>query len=171
MIFENVVHQSTKYPTLQQDLRFLATTVTYFAEMKFQMRLLSSVCSKLQHTATVFLQLAQSHTRHFNSKSPADNATDLSQNPNYSGLDEHGTESWDDLTSTDLGNCDMKSYLNWLPVDMDVTSRILEAEIQDSRFHDSDCTPENSSTYFRGPTTERVFDWFLWDEYYGSVNN
>ncbi|KAJ5611392.1 hypothetical protein N7510_008111, partial [Penicillium lagena] len=170
VIFENVIQQSIQYPTLEQDLRFLATMVTYYADMKSQMRHLASVCSKLQHTATVFLQLAQSHARNSNFTTPANNAAGISQHPNCSGLAEHGTEPWDDLTSTDLGNCDMTNYLNWLPVDMDVTSRILEAEIQDSRFHHSDCKPESSSTYLHRPTTERMFDWFLWDDYYGSVD-
>lgn len=134
------------------------------------MRLLAGVCSKLEHTAAVFLQLAQSHTRYNNSAKPTDDAARLSQQPNSSALDDHDTLSWDDMTDADLVHCDFANYLNWLPVDMDATSRILETELQGSRSQNSDRKPESTSTYFQRPASDRVFEWFLWDDYYGDIN-
>lgn len=169
MIFENIIHQSGQYPTLEQDLGLLATTVTYFTKMRSQMRLLTGVCSKLQHTATVFLQLAQSHTRHSTSSKPAGDATGASKYWNDSGVNENGTQSWDELIDADLSGNDFINYLNLLPVDMNATSRILETELQ---FPGSNCSnreKEDNSTYLQRPTLERAFDWFSWEDYYGST--
>jgi hypothetical protein len=71
VIFDNVVHHQNHGPTIEQDLSLLTTTVTYFADMRSQMRLLACVCSKLQHTAAVFLHLAQTHVRHKPRQNPA----------------------------------------------------------------------------------------------------
>lgn len=171
VIFENIVHQSGPYPTLEQDLHLLNTSVTYYSQMRTQMRLLAGVCSKLQHTATVFLRLAQSHIHHNHSNSTEPAAEDDAyQQPNGLGMDEHVAQPWDDLTGTDLGNFNMMNYLNCLPVDMDVTSRILEAEIHASNLHHSGRKMEDEPTYFHGPTSDHVFDWFLWDDYYGGID-
>lgn len=134
------------------------------------MRLLAGLCSKLEHTAAVFLQLAQSHTRYSNSAKPTDDAARLPQRPNSPGLDEHGTQPWDGMTDADLVHCDFANYLNWLPVDMEPTSRILETELQGSRSQHSDRKPESTSTYFQRPASDRIFEWFLWDDYYGGTN-
>ncbi|KAJ5118818.1 hypothetical protein N7448_010525, partial [Penicillium atrosanguineum] len=170
VIFENIIHQSSQYPALEQDLRLLATTVTYFTEMRSQMRLLAGVCSKLQHTATVFLQLAQSHARHGTSLKPATNATSPSKHWNSSGLGEDGIQSWGDLIDADLSDNDFINYLNLLPVDMDATSRILETELQFPGPNYSNSEKENNPTYLQRPTLDRVFDWFSWDDYYGSTS-
>lgn len=144
--------------------------VTYFTEMRSQMRFLAGVCAKLEHTAAVFLQLAQSHTRYSDSAKPTDDAARLSQRSNSSGLNEHGIQSWDGMIDADLVHSDFTNYLNWLPVDMDATSRILETELQGSRTHHSDRKPESTSTYFQRPASDRIFEWFLWDDYYGDTN-
>ncbi|KAJ5369515.1 hypothetical protein N7509_014127 [Penicillium cosmopolitanum] len=170
VIFENLVHQHSHYPKHDEDLRLLATTVNYFAEMRSQMRLLAGLCYKLQHTAAVFLQLAQSHTRHGNSTKPAGNTAPLSQQQKSSALGEKATQPWDDLINIDLGDHDFSTYLNWLPVDMNATSRILETELQGPKSHHPDRSQESSLPYPQKPMSDRTFDWFLWDDYYGSTN-
>lgn len=166
------MHQRSHYPKYDEDLRLLATAVNYFAEMKSQMRLLAGLCSKLQHTAAVFLQLAQSHTRRGNSTKTASNISGapLSQQHISSALGEQATQPWDDLINVDLGDHDFITYLNWLPVDMNATSRILETELQGPKSHHPDRSQESSLPYPQKPMSDRTFDWFLWDDYYGSTN-
>jgi hypothetical protein len=169
VIFENIIHQPSQYPTLEQDLRLLATTVTYFTEMRLQMRLLAGVCSKLQHTAAVFLQLAQSHTRHSTSAKPSADTSRFSEQSNSSRLGGHATQSWDDSINADLDGHEFMNYLNCLPADMNDTSQILETELQVSKPQHLDGEQETSSAYLQRPTSDCAFDWFLWNDYYGNT--
>lgn len=164
------MHQSSQSPKHEDDLRLLAVAVNYFAEMRPQMRLLADLCSKLQHTAAVFLHLAQSHNRHCNSTTPARNAVPLSQQPEISEPEKQTTYSWDGLIDIDLSDDEIITYLNCLPVDMEATSRILENELQFPQSHHSVYGEESSPTCFQKQISDCTFGWFLWDDYYGSSN-
>ncbi|KAJ5281836.1 hypothetical protein N7478_007208 [Penicillium angulare] len=163
VIFENVVQQPSQYAGYEDDLRLLATAVNYYAEMKSQMRLLSSLCSKLQHTMSVFFQLAQSHTGNVGeTKLPKDKAP-ISQ-------EEEAVPPWNDLIDMDLGDLDITPYLNWLPIDMNHTFQILETELQAPKVRPSHNFEECGPAYSQKPISDRTFDWFLWDDYYASPN-
>lgn len=164
------MHQSSQFSKREDDLRLLAIAVNYFAEMRPQMRLLADLCSKLQHTAAVFLHLAQSHIRHCTSTKAALDADPLSEQLKTSEPDEQTTPSWNDLINIDLNDDELITYLNCLPVDMDATSRILENELQFPQSHHSDYGEESSPTYLQKPILDCTFGWFLWDDYYGSSN-
>ncbi|RAK75021.1 fungal specific transcription factor domain-containing protein, partial [Aspergillus fijiensis CBS 313.89] len=106
VIFENIVHHSGPMtPTVAHDLNLLATTVTYFASMRSQMRLLATLCTRLEHVAATFLQLA----RNFHSAST-------------------GTEGppceWHDheRTRVEVEELNGSSYLDLLPADMGALS-------------------------------------------------
>ncbi|KAJ5523373.1 hypothetical protein N7513_012917 [Penicillium frequentans] len=170
VIFENIVHQNSESSKQEDDLRLLTVAVNYFAEMRPQMRLLADLCSKLQHTAAVFLHLAQSHNRHCNSIKPTRNAVPLSQQPKISGPDGQNTHPWDYLIDVDLSDYELITYLNCLPVDMEATSRILENELQFPQSHHLHHVETGIPTYFQRPISDCTFGWFLWDDYYGSSN-
>ena len=151
-------------------MRLLAMAVDYFADMRAQMRLLAGLCTKLQHTATVFLQLAQSHIRHCNSRKSAQDKVPLSKQAKGLRPGEQTAQQWDDLIDIDLDDDALIAYLNCLPVDMNATSRILESELQVPQPHNPDHGEENSPTYFQNPMSDCTFGWFLWDDYYGISN-
>lgn len=134
------------------------------------MRLLAGLCSKLQHTAAVFLHLAQSHIRHCYPKKPIPSAVLLFQQPKGSEAGEHATQPWDHLIDLEMGEQELITYLNYLPADMNATSRILETELQVPQFHHLRRGEENSPIYSQQPLSDCTFGWFLWDDYYGSSN-
>ncbi|GFF86535.1 uncharacterized transcriptional regulatory protein C11D3.07c [Aspergillus lentulus] len=138
--------------------------------MRSQMRLLAPVCSKLQHTAAVFLQLAQTHVRPKASTNLGSKATRSSKQAISSRLDGPATEG---LTDAALGQLDITSYLEWLPAAIDNTYRILEVERQDATDRHSGSTEGNNLREFptRRPTSDRVFDWFSWDAYYAGIDS
>ncbi|KAJ5623059.1 hypothetical protein N7490_011664 [Penicillium lividum] len=170
VIFENIVHRPSQSQKHENDLDLLAITVNYFAEMRPQMRLLAGLCSKLQHTATVFLQLAQSYIRHCYSIKPKQYTVLLSQQPKSSRPDEQATQPWDDLIDIALDDQELINYLSCLPVDMNPTSRILETELHVPQSHRPDRAENMSPTYSQQPMSDFTFGWFLWDDYYGSSN-
>ncbi|GFG12915.1 hypothetical protein IFM61392_07659 [Aspergillus lentulus] len=144
--------------------------VTYFADMRSQMRPLASVCSKLQHTAVVFLQLAQTHVRPKASTKPGSKATRSSKQAISSRLDGLPHRSVG-LTDAGLGQLDITCYLEWLSADMDNTYRVLEVEMQDATDRHSGPSDGTDLREFptRGTTSDRVFDWFSWDAYYAEI--
>ncbi|KAJ5769064.1 hypothetical protein N7520_003623, partial [Penicillium odoratum] len=170
VVFENIVHRPSHSQKHENDLRLLAITVNYFADMRPQMRLLADLCSKLQHTAAVFLQLAQSHVRHCYSTKPTQNAVLLSQQPKSSRADEQATQTWNDLIDIALDDQELINYLSCLPVDMNSTSRILETELHVPQSHRPNRAENMSPTYSQQPISDCTFGWFLWDDYYGSSN-
>ncbi|RAL08544.1 uncharacterized protein BO97DRAFT_353820, partial [Aspergillus homomorphus CBS 101889] len=101
VIFENIVHHPGPVtPTKEHDLNLLATTVTYFASMRSQMRLLATLCTRLEHVANTFLQLARNvHC-----------ASSKTMQRKW-----HGYEA----TGVDLEGLDVASYLDWLPADIE----------------------------------------------------
>ncbi|PYH48908.1 uncharacterized protein BP01DRAFT_362639 [Aspergillus saccharolyticus JOP 1030-1] len=104
VIFENIVHHSGPVtPTTEHDLNLLATTVTYFASMRSQMRLLATLCTRLEHVAAAFLHLARNIHR-----SPATAAECTPQ-------EQHGGEH----IPADVGAINYASYLDWLLADLE----------------------------------------------------
>lgn len=65
VIFENIVHHTCWTPAVEQDLQLLSATMTYYSEMRSQMRLLATVCARQQRVAAIFLRLAQIHDRQY----------------------------------------------------------------------------------------------------------
>lgn len=195
MIFENIVHfrGGPLTPEIEQDLGLLAITVTYFAEMRSQMRLLATVCFRLQHAAAVFLQLAQAHvSRYVSSARRRRRSTESSwsidpppqtmmNNTPQGDNGPDGTRSWDQqarsniisgyaqareaLTAIDMGEMDISSYLEWLPSNTDDSTwpMFFEAERSNSRAIGN---PPAKSAQNRRQTFDIVFDWFSWDSYY-----
>lgn len=134
------------------------------------MRLLSGLCFKLQHTAAVFLQLAQSHICHDKSIYFQKGADDITQQLKASGPGEEAAESQNNLIDLVLGDHDLTNYLNCLPLEMNDTSQILETEFQVPKSHIFHLGEEDNPPYPQRPISDRTFDWFLWDDYYGSSN-
>ncbi|GFG20311.1 uncharacterized transcriptional regulatory protein C11D3.07c [Aspergillus udagawae] len=133
----------------------------------------SRVCSKLRHTAAIFLQLAQAHVRNKTSTKPGSKATRSSKRINTSRLDGPATQACEGSTDAGLGQLDITSYLEWLPGDMDATCRMLEVEMQDATDQHSGLGEGSNLTEFpiRRPASDRVFDWFSWDVYYADIDS
>ncbi|KNG89742.1 hypothetical protein ANOM_001973 [Aspergillus nomiae NRRL 13137] len=131
VIFENIVHHTCWTPTVEQDLQLLSTTVTYYAEMRSQMRLLATVCTRLQRVAAVFLQLAQTYVRQHTSDPTADNMVTSTENCSTSPSGDYNMSAYSDRAmndfapdsakdsetqpNVDMGEPDVASYLEWLP--------------------------------------------------------
>ncbi|OQE06566.1 hypothetical protein PENVUL_c017G03689 [Penicillium vulpinum] len=159
VIFGNIIHSdNARTPMIEQDLDLLSATVDYFAEMRSQMRLLATVCSRLQHTASAFLRLAQVHvSRHALTQSVETPARPAQPPPIQSSHshDHHPEDSMD----LDLGQFNVASYLEWLPADMGSPWPILDSN-----------RPEVSSRpRDKRPTLGDMFDWFSWDTYYSGT--
>ncbi|PYI27435.1 hypothetical protein BP00DRAFT_405016 [Aspergillus indologenus CBS 114.80] len=102
VIFENIVHHPGPVtPTVEHDLNLLATTVMYFASMRSQMRLLATLCTRLEHVAATFLQLAR-------------NVHSTSTGTENMLCERHG----DECTQVHVGELNGASYLDLLPADM-----------------------------------------------------
>lgn len=195
MIFENIVHfrGGPLTPEIEQDLGLLAVTVTYFAEMRSQMRLLATVCFRLQHAAAVFLKLAQAHVSRYASAGSTESSASIDSPPQVVNSPQNdrpeglATSAWgqqardnivngysqahEALTAVDMGEMDISSYLEWLPSTMDdITWPMLDAERPNSRAIHSNPTSKGNhpakSTQNRRQTFDSVFDWFSWDSYY-----
>ena len=159
--------------------------MAYYAQMQFQMRLLATVCARLQRVAATFLQLAQTHVRQHTSTPTADDilistgshSTTQSghyDRPAYNGpvmkdLASGQTGDGGTLPNVDVGEPNIASYLEWLPADLTLTWPLADVERRELNSSDSVAgdrrTPRNSS---RKPF-DSVFDWFSWDAYYADV--
>jgi hypothetical protein len=157
VVFDNIIHpQNYHTSTIEQDLELLSATVKYFTAMQFQMRLLATVCSRLEHTAAVFLKLAQNHVSYREStKSPGQHVPykQAARNRNFDY-----NETLADLMGLDVGN--VANYIEWLPTDMDTTWPLPEAERHEKMF---------SRPGDRGQMSGNMFDWFSWDSYYAGT--
>ncbi|KZL67587.1 fungal specific transcription factor domain-containing protein [Colletotrichum tofieldiae] len=194
VVFENLVQNYTfqSAMTIDQDLKLLATTVSYFASMRAQMRLLATVCSRLERVAAVFLQLAKSYlgrrvllsddirgsgrstignslsntslapVQPTNGDEPLNSFKGKETNFNWN-QDEDGPALEDDV---EIGN-----FLNWLPADSFTTGLFME------RGQHNEAAPANTAVFSAGlssPESSRgrkrafdaTFDWFSWDAYY-----
>ncbi|KAJ6190261.1 Transcription factor [Penicillium mononematosum] len=159
VIFGNIVNNdSPQIATVEQDLSLLSATVDYFVAMRSQMRLLATVCSRLQHTASVFLQLARTHvsgrvlTQTY--EKPANPFQPPPTQPTYT----YGQHP-EDLMDLDLGELDVSNYLEWLPADMGSAWPIFDTNRPDM----------SSRLGNKRPSQGSGFDWFSWDTYYSGA--
>ncbi|PYI11756.1 hypothetical protein BO78DRAFT_413565 [Aspergillus sclerotiicarbonarius CBS 121057] len=159
VIFENIIHhRGPSTATIQQDLSLLSSTVTYFADMRSQVRLLATVCSRLQSAAGAFLQLAQLHIANCASSSDLSSSQVQIQGPGAtrSARPDEQHDHPNQPLDLNMGDVDVANYLDWLPADMELDSvRAL-------------CENEKGSGGSRR-TFDSMFDWFSWDAYYGGV--
>ncbi|OQE10701.1 hypothetical protein PENFLA_c081G08660 [Penicillium flavigenum] len=159
VIFGNIVNNdSPRTATVEKDLSLLSATVEYFAAMRSQMRLLATVCSRLQHTASIFLQLARAHVSGRiptqTHEKPAKSFQPTPIQPTYT-YDQH-TE---DLMDLDLGELNVSNYLEWLPTDMGSAWPIFDTKRPDV----------SSRLGNKRPSQGSGFDWFSWDTYYSGT--
>jgi hypothetical protein len=159
VIFGNIVHNNSAHAsTIEQDLNLLSATVDYFAAMKLQMRLLATLCSRLQHTASAFLQLAQVHVSRCASTQAIEKPAESFQPP-VPSIDSH-CQHPADVMDVDLGELDVANYLEWLPADMGSPWPMFGADrpqVSSSRLGD------------KRPIPGDIFDWFSWDTYYSGT--
>lgn len=201
MIFENIVHYrgGPLTPEIEQDLGLLAITVTYFAEMRSQMRLLATVCFRLQHSAAVFLQLAQAHvSRYASSSSGGGRNTESSWSignppPQASINTPQGDSGQDGITASMTwgqqaksnvvnGYAQAREALTAVDMEeMDITSYLewLPSNMDDSTwpmfeaegpYSRANGDPLAKNVQNRRQKFESVFDWFSWDSYYAGNN-
>ncbi|KAJ5383252.1 Transcription factor, partial [Penicillium concentricum] len=160
VIFGNIIHNNgAQASTIEQDLNLLSATVDYFAEMRSQMRLLATVCSRLQHTASVFLQLAQVHVSRCALAETIETPDKSFQPPSVQPMDNHIQHS-EDLMDLDFGELNVTNYLEWLPADMGSPLSIFDGNrpgVSSSRLGEKKSIPGN------------MFDWFSWDTYYSGT--
>ncbi|KAJ5297882.1 Transcription factor [Penicillium antarcticum] len=155
VVFDNIIHpQDYHTATIDQDLELLSVTVNYFKAMQSQMRLLATVCSRLEHTAAIFLKLAQNHVSHRASAKTTAPAAPHKQSASH----QNYNQALADLMDLDVS--DMSNHIEWLPVDMDTTWPLPEAEKHD---------PVHSRPADRGQMSSNMFDWFSWDSYYAGT--
>ncbi|KAE8324017.1 fungal-specific transcription factor domain-containing protein [Aspergillus sergii] len=184
VIFENIVHHTCWTPAVEQDLQLLSTTVAYYAEMRSQMRLLATVCARLQRVAATFLRLAQTHVRQYASAQIANNMESSTESPRPSQAGDYDGSAYSDRGMNDLASSlaedsgnfpgvdveepDVATYLEWLPADLNPTWPMADVEHQDPNSHPGAGdrgTSRNSSR----KAFDSVFDWFSWDAYYAEV--
>ncbi|KAJ5494629.1 Transcription factor, partial [Penicillium fimorum] len=160
VIFGNIIHsENAQIPTIEQDLNLLSATVNYFSEMRSQMHLLATVCSRLQHTASVFLQLAQLHVSRCALTQASEKSAKSFQPPPVQPIDSCGQRP-EDLMDVDVRELNIASYLEWLPTDMGSTWPLFDVnppEVASSHIGDDKSIPGN------------MFDWFAWDTYYSGT--
>ncbi|KAK1763066.1 fungal-specific transcription factor domain-protein [Phialemonium atrogriseum] len=186
VIFGNIIREP-RAPTAQQDLTLLSTAVSYFASMRSQVNLLVNLSSKLEHVATVFLQLARRQVVHSASGTATNTASGVPTNSRTlrTGQSESGdslrhdgplgqeirSSTCDiplmvDLSMFDVGSMDINSYLDWLPADATVRPR------QDSEMdHDPNFPSGSNLSRGRKRPFDSTFDWFSWDTYYAGTGS
>jgi hypothetical protein len=114
------------------------------------MRLLATACSRLEHTASVFLQLAQNYVSR-PLREPAHKKVRLSGNPqqHYSGL-----------VDLDVPEVNVANYLEWLLAETEIAT-----PTQDIDGHQPDSFGSNQRRM-----SGNMFDWFSWDSYYAGAD-
>ncbi|PTU20328.1 hypothetical protein P175DRAFT_0510242 [Aspergillus ochraceoroseus IBT 24754] len=188
VVFENIVNRknSSTPATIEQDLALLATTVAYFANMRTQMRLLAPICSRLQHVAAGFLELAQlqaSHHASTDTGSNFDRSLETHDMPHLDGANKATSRRCDPqtmneiatgyghareaLSNGDMSDPDVASYLEWLPTDIDASWPMFDLGGQGSA-GDRDSHGRRSSQT-RRRAFDGMFDWFSWDAYYAGT--
>jgi hypothetical protein len=159
VVFDNIIHpQNYHISTIEQDLGLLSATVNYFKAMQSQMRLIATVCSRLENTASIFLKLAQnlvSYRASTKKAAPPAPYKQASSNQNYSH-----SQTLADLMDPEVGDLNVANYVEWLPADMDTTWPLPEAERHE---------PVSSRPGDRGQMLGNMFDWFSWDSYYAGT--
>ncbi|KAE8393475.1 hypothetical protein BDV23DRAFT_149253 [Aspergillus alliaceus] len=185
VIFKTIIHQRRWTAAIEQDLRLLSTTVSYYAEMRSQMRLLATVCERLQRVAATFFQLAQAHVhRHFPQESAGGTvrAAEMSPMRSHEGPDQlmqqiqankesafNYAQSIEALASAGVGDPNVSNYLQWLPADMATTWSSMDGI--DDQGPISVHPASGSTTPKAFQSHRRMFDWFSWDAYYGGADS
>ncbi|KAK1987780.1 hypothetical protein LZ30DRAFT_579566 [Colletotrichum cereale] len=194
VVFENLVqnHAFHSSVTIDQDLKLLETTVSYFVSMRAQMRLLATLCTRLEHVAAVFLQLAKSYLGRRTSvpdrsrgsvPSALSNSVSIISSAPTQPEDSHGVEStpkgkhnafiWNQHEDGPVlaDNADIGNLLNWLPADTFTTGLFMEGGPQNEAVSANAAdfvTGSSVPEYARGQKRafDATFDWFSWDAYY-----
>lgn len=122
------------------------------------MRLLATVCSRLQHTASVFFQLARAHVSGRVLTQTIEKPAKSLQPPPMQSTYSHDQHS-EDVMDLDFGELDVSNYLEWLPADMGSTWPMF-----DTNRPDVVSRPGN-----KRPSQGSGFDWFSWDTYYSGT--
>ncbi|CCF45963.1 hypothetical protein CH063_03743 [Colletotrichum higginsianum] len=197
VVFENLVHNHHRQSSIaiDRDLKLLSTTVSYFESMRAQMRLLATLCSRLERVAAVFLQLAKnqisqqtpcfkndgignpSSVEHpFCSTSTAftrlgdgNGVTDThagKEDPINKNQSEAGPVFWDDA--------EFENFLSWLPADTFATGPFTgrgqnEAAPLDATTSAAD-VPSLEGSRGRKRPLDATFDWFSWDAFYSDTD-
>ncbi|GAD95021.1 hypothetical protein NECHADRAFT_34178 [Paecilomyces variotii No. 5] len=189
VVFENIVHNgSLSRSMIEHDLGLLATTVSYFVSMRTQLRLLVTICSRLERVASVFLQLAQHHVRTIRSIQPA-SQTAASINSSRRPLPEDernknisaGVECTNNISYTahppdnastrpfDIEGLDLDSYLQWLPADITTPWATFGSERENIPIGTGVAATSNN-VQSRKRVLDSTFDWFSWDAYYAEIS-
>ncbi|KAK2063312.1 hypothetical protein LY76DRAFT_563433 [Colletotrichum caudatum] len=197
VVFENIIHShaSQSAVTVDQDLQLLATAVSYFASMRGQMRLLATLCTRLERVASVFLQLAKSYLgrralasdegRGTNPPALGDSLSGTSsvpaqpatgQGPAGTSKGKHRAFGWDQHRDGPVLGDDVEigNLINWLPADTFTAGLFMEREQQQQQ---NEAVPATASGFVaassapecsrgRKRTFDATFDWFSWDAYY-----
>lgn len=167
VVFENVANNSTDKSTAEMDLKLLETTTTYFQQMSSQVGKLSAVCAKLEHTAAVFHRLAQTHV--YNNLVNTQAAHSMSRSKKRPRQDS-ASDLFEEIEHTALTDPNVTKLLEWLPMDMDATCRMLEDELQAPTSNQSLGRVDGISvSQGRKQVPDRIFDWFAWDAYYSGA--
>ena len=191
MIFEDIVHhQGGVTSAIEGDLGLLSTLATYFASMGAKMGKLAVVCSRLQHVAATFLQLAQVHVNNVSTVSARrsaqsvqapviwrDNPRDTrkssaANNPAANSTSVDNLPSREAVSSLQIGDIDIANYFEWLPADMDTDLSIFGMDQSPSTTLVPDASnnsPQMDDAAGRQGAFGSTFDWFSWDAYYGGV--
>ncbi|KAH8885855.1 hypothetical protein GQ53DRAFT_876698 [Thozetella sp. PMI_491] len=158
VVFENIVRSHNSLASaLEQDLGLLSTTASYFTSMRSQLCELAAVCSRLEHVATVFLQLARQHIKVDRQLQMDVTCNPCSTNEGFGTIDTQGPE--------------IASFLEWLPGDIMAPWPAFEYS-QDLTTHDrpsaAEIPPlsEPKSPRGRKRPFDSTFDWFSWGAYY-----
>ncbi|KAH8690734.1 hypothetical protein BGW36DRAFT_389237 [Talaromyces proteolyticus] len=176
VIFEHIIKNNYSTREVERDLALLSSTVTYFAEIQSEMRLLTMVCSRLQQVAAVFSQLAQIHASQ-NTRSRPENFRQIASLERNKQAEEptHGScaQVQEVIPDIDTGDLDFASYIEWLPNDMDAIWPMIDSERRNSASFR--CTTGGNGTSTprfqnRRNTFDGMFDWFSWDAYYAGNN-
>lgn len=197
VVFENLVHNHHRQSSIaiDRDLKLLSTTVSYFESMRAQMRLLATLCSRLERVAAVFLQLAKnqisqqtpcskndgignpSSVEHpfcgtstvFTRLGDGNGVTDTHMGKEDSinkNQSEAGSVFWDDA--------EFENFLSWLPADTFATGPFTgrgqtEAAPLDATTSAAD-VPSLEGSRGRKRPLDATFDWFSWDAFYSDTD-
>ncbi|KAK2000821.1 hypothetical protein LX36DRAFT_698676 [Colletotrichum falcatum] len=193
VVFENLLHNHALQSAvaIDQDLKLLETTVSYFVSMRDQMRLLATLCSRLERVAAVFLQLAKSYlgsrtavsgeSRGNNPLTLGNTLSGISPMPAQPVVGQGAAFTWKGGSGAFAGNqhgdgpdigdgVEIGNLLNWLPADTFTTDLFTEREQQSEAASGKAAgfatTSASECSRGRKRAFDATFDWFSWDAYY-----
>ncbi|KAK2013629.1 hypothetical protein LZ32DRAFT_557688 [Colletotrichum eremochloae] len=193
VVFENLVHNHAfqSAVTIDHDLKLLATTVSYFVSMRAQMRLLATLCTRLERVAAVFLQLAKSYlgrrtsvsdeSRSNNPWTLGNSLSDISSVPTLPAMrqraenaskEKHTDVIWNQYEEGSVlgDDAEIGNLLKWLPADTFTADLFMEREQQNEAGSANTTgfvtSSASESSRARKRAFDATFDWFSWDAYY-----